>query len=82
MHIVTQTYYTLHLSFRDACEIDHAVDSILAEHDIDFREFPVLANLFGAIESIKGFTGGAQVVEEQHEQELMFEEPGEPDAES
>ena len=77
MHVITQTYYTLHLTFRDAAEIDHAIDTVLSQHDLDLREFPVLANLFGAIESIKGYTGGAPIVEELNEPEMMFDQPDE-----
>ena len=86
MHITTQTFHALHLTFRDAKEIDSSIDALLEQHDaVDLREFPVLANLFGAIADIADQTGGVQQVPERHEEHLMFDqaepEAG-PDAES
>ena len=80
MHLIPQTFYTLHFNERDAAEIVQAANAVMRDFDVPFHEFPVLDNLFGALAGVSG----TNIFEsyEQNEQPMIefTPEPEDPDA--
>lgn len=65
MHLVAETFFTLHCRRWEAIQACQELNHLIEAHDLDLESYPALNMLLGSIQAIAGEEGSNSIVEEQ-----------------